>query len=364
MFDKLPVRAYHLSMTLRPPGWIDARELFAGAPKSTLAEWRGEGLLPEPIVEPLGRGRGRASYYPPGTDALFARLRQPGRATQDRDALIWDLWLDPAEYPVNMRRWVLKRIDRFLASLRAPEAPEIVAALKDSKRAAALIGTLPRRHPVRVILGNLKDVRALATLCSWALDIADERDPAVSLYDPQSVVLAALLKAFGLPTHFSRVPDKQINPEMLSLSYFGELIAKAREDAAGAGGEKLSQVRSDCRAIAALAEAAESVDWNAVSRTLDKNAAFLALTSTEPPSYRARRAERHAQRKNQLQPITIRTLLALWNNFGVRTAVVPGLIYIRGSSGHARSLAEIIALSHLALMQFPRRTNTAAEPER
>ena len=93
---------------------------------------------------------------------------------------------------------------------------------------------------------------------------------------------------------------------MLSLAYLGELIAKAREGTAGAGEEELLQVRSDCRAIAALAAAVEAVDWNNVSRTLDKNAAFLALTSTEPLSYRARRAERHAQRKNQLQPKIIR----------------------------------------------------------
>jgi hypothetical protein len=321
------------------------------------------GILPAPILDPLGRGRGSASYCPPGTDVLFARLREPGRATQDRDALIWDLWLDPTDYPVNMRRWVLNRFDRFLDLLRAPEAPEIVAALKNQEKATALIGALPRRHPVRVILGNLKDASALATLCSWALDLADDRDPAVSLYDPQSAVLAALLKGFGLPRNFCPAPDKQINPEMLSLAYLGEFVKKAREGTADAGEEELSKVRPDCRAIAALADAAEAVDWNAVSRALDKDAAFLALTSTEPPSYRARRAERHAQRKNQLQPKIIRTLLAIWNNFDCRAALVLGLVYIHCSPDHAKSLSEILALSHLALMQFPRRT-AVAEPDR
>jgi hypothetical protein len=350
-------------MVQKPPGWIDARELFAGIPKSTRAEWRAEGLFPEPIIERLGRGRGTASYYPPGTGALLARLREPGRATQDRDALIWDLWLDPADYPVNMRRWVMNRIDGFLAALRAPEAPENLAALKDPEKAAALISTLPRRHPARVILGNLKDATALATLTSWALDIADERDPAVSLYDPQSTVLAALLKAFGFPSNFSPAPDKQINPEMMSLVYLTELIAKSRADMEGMGEEKFSQVRADCRAISTLAEAAEAVDWNVVSRTLDKDDAFLALTSTEPPSYRARRAERHTQRKNQLKPQIIRTLLSLWNNFDFRAALIPGLIYVHGSSGHANRASEIIGLSHLALTQFPRRTKNAAEPD-
>jgi hypothetical protein len=137
---------------------------------------------------------------------------------------------------------------------------------------------------------------------------------------------AALLKGFGLPSNFSPAPDKQINPEMVSLAYLAELIAKVREDTAEAGEEKFSQVRADCRAIAALAEAAEAVDWNAVSRTLDKDDAFLALNSTEPRSYRARRTERHAQRKNQLQPKIIRTLLSLWSNFDFRALIVPALM--------------------------------------
>jgi hypothetical protein len=345
-------------------GWIEAAKLFAGTPKSTLAEWRKAGLLPEPISIPLGRGKGSASYYPPGTDALFARLREPGRAIQDRDVLIWDLWFDPANYPVNIRRWVLERIDKFLAALSDPRAAEFVSGLKSPERTRVVVNTLPRRHPARVILGNLRDDSAFATLCSWALDIADDRDPSVSLYDPQSAVLAALLKAFGLPCDFSPAPDKQINPEMLSLAYLGTLVKKAKEDTAAASDEEFAQVRSDYQAIAALAEAAEAVDWNAVRRALDQNAAFLALTSMEPPSYRARRAERHAQRENQLQPKVIRTLLALWNNVVFRTAFVAALIYIRRSLGHAKNVSETIALCHLALTALPRRAKTAAEPNR
>jgi len=336
-------------------------KLFAGTPKSTLAEWRDVGILPEPISISLGR-RGSASYYPAGTDALFARLREPGRAARDRDPLIWDLWLDPADYPVNMRRWISRRVDKFLAVLSDPGAAEYVSALKSPEKTRALINDLPRRHPARVILGNIKDGSALVALCSWALDVADDdRVLGVSLYDAQSPVLAALLKVFGLPTNFSPAPDKKINPEMLSLAYLGELVKKVKEDTAAAGDEELSQVRSDCRAIEALAKVAEWVDWNAVSRALDTNAAFLNLTSTEPPSYRSSRAERHTHRKNQLQPKVIRTLLAAWNSVEIKALLVPALIYIRRSSGHAKSVSEIIALCHLALTQFPRGSKLVAE---
>jgi hypothetical protein len=349
-------------MPQKPPGWIDARDLFAATPKSTLAQWRSDGILPEPIRVRLGRGKGSASYYPPGTDALHARLREPQPAIRDRDELFWDLWLDPADYPVNIRRWVLKRIDRFLAVLKDPRVPEVLASLKDPTRAAVTIGALPRRHPMRVMLGNLKDPSALTVLCSWAFDIAADRDPSVSLYDPQSVVLGALLKAAGLPREFSPAPDRKINPEMVSLAYFQELMAKPSGGGPGASEDELRQGRCDCRALAVLADTVEAVDWNAVSRALDHNAAFVALTSAEPPSYRARRTERHARRKNQLQPRAIRMLLSLWKNFDFRAFLVLALVYIRRSSGHAKGLTEIIALSHQALTQFPRRTNTAAEP--
>jgi hypothetical protein len=219
--------------------------------------------------------------------------------------------------------------------------------LKDPKAATAIISTLPRRHPARVILGTLKD-RSVAALCSWALDIATDRDPSMSLYDPQSEVLAGLLKAAGLPRTF-RAPDKEINPEMISLAYFRELIAEASE-------EEILPVRSDCRAIAVLAATIGAIDWNAVSRVLDQDAAFVAMTSSEPASYRARRIERHARRRNQLQPALIRRFLALWKSFDIRAILIPALIYIRRSPEHGKIFSEIIALSHWALAQFPHST--------
>jgi hypothetical protein len=330
-----------------PPGWIDARGLFAGTPKSTLAQWRDSGLLPEPIRISLGRGKGSASYYPPGTDALLARLKGACRKIRERDSLFWELWLDAADYPVDIRRWVLKRLDRFSAVFRDPRAPEILGALKDPKAAAAIISTLPRRHPARVMLGTLED-RTVATLCSWALNIAIDRDPSISLYDPQSEVLAGLLKAAGLPRTLPP-PDKEINPEMISLAYFRELIAEASE-------KEILQVRSDCRAIAVLAATIGAIDWNAVSRALDHVAAFVHMTSPEPASYRARRTERHARRRNQLQPALIRRFLALWKSLDIRAFLILALVYIRRSPEHGKIFSETIALSHWALTQFPHST--------
>jgi hypothetical protein len=343
-----------------PPGWIDAGQLFGGTPKSTLAEWRKVGILPEPISAHLGRGRGSASYYPPGTDALFARLRGSGREVQGRDVLIWNLWLDPADYPVNIRRWVLRRIDKFLALLNDPRATEFVSVFKSPERTRALLDTLPRRHPARVVFGNLKDDHALAALCSWALDVANDRDHAVGLYATESTVLAALLRVSGLPNHLFSAPDKPVNPEMWSIAYLRELVKKAGEGAEAASEEEISQVRADCRAIAALANAASSVDWNAVSQVLDTDVAFQALTSRDPRSYRARRTERHAQRRNQLQPQAVRMFLAVWKNFDFRAAIaVPALVYFRRSPKHAKILPEIIALAHMALTLFPRRAAAA-----
>jgi hypothetical protein len=229
-----------------------------------------------------------------------------------------------------------------------PKAPELLAALKDPKTVAAIVGTLPRRHPARVVLGNLKDRVALAALFSWAFDIAADQEPAESLYNSQSGVLAGLLKAARLPLDLS-APDKAINPEMFSVAYFRQFVADAGE-------EELLQARYDCRAIAVLAAAAEAVDWNAVSRALDHDTAFVALTSSEPPSYRARRAERHARRRNQLQPAVVRLGLALWKSFDFRGILIPALVYLQGSPEHRKIFTEIIALSHCALALFPRRT--------
>jgi hypothetical protein len=267
---------------------------------------------------------------------------------REKDGLVLDLWLDPADHPIDIRCWILKQFDRWLALLKDPRAPETLEKLKDPETLAATITHLPRRHPARVVLGNLKDKNVLAALYSWAADIARDEDPSASLYDPHSGMLLGLLKAVGLPTTFS-VPGREINPEMLSVAYLLQL-AKEADD------EEFSQLRCDCRAIATLVEALEAVDWNAVSRALDHDAAFVAVTSSEPPSYRARRAERHARRRNQLQPAAIRLALAFWKSADRRAMLMLGLLYFRRSPKHGKILSEIIALSHCALAQFPRRS--------
>jgi hypothetical protein len=98
-----------------PEDWIALPELLAvlpGTTASNLRDWRRLGVFPfEPLhLHPAGK-IGSGSYYPSNAAALLRRLGQLRNECRDPNYWLWWLWLDPANYPIDMRRWVLRYLD-------------------------------------------------------------------------------------------------------------------------------------------------------------------------------------------------------------------------------------------------------------
>ena len=51
--------------------------------------------------------------------AIIHRLYELQRQARDADAWLWGLWLDPADYPVDIQPWILRRLDHAQKAIKA-----------------------------------------------------------------------------------------------------------------------------------------------------------------------------------------------------------------------------------------------------
>src|SRR5438132_1681698 len=80
--------------------------------KTELARWHRAGLLPRPLRRSLGRGRGMASIYPPGTADQLLALCTIHRSEKRFPYVAWHLWWEGYTIP-------LSSIQEFLEGARA-----------------------------------------------------------------------------------------------------------------------------------------------------------------------------------------------------------------------------------------------------
>src|SRR5262249_50639378 len=94
------------SETVPRKGWITRKELVDATRVSdrNLLNWCAAGLVPRPT-------RGAPAFYRTESIGMIHRLYELRQHGRDADAWLWGLWLDPADYPVEIRPWILRRLN-------------------------------------------------------------------------------------------------------------------------------------------------------------------------------------------------------------------------------------------------------------
>jgi hypothetical protein len=325
--------------TTPPDGWITREELVGatGVSDRNLLNWCAEGFVPRPMRLFLGIGRGTAAFYRAESVPMIRRLCELQRQGRGADTWLWGLWLDPADYPVDMRPWILGRLDHWL---------KVIDAIGDNpdqiERYAA--EGLRRARVARKLRGRGISPSRLRELALWAYRVAADIEQHERLGNPDSPILDTLRQLGGFPENGFPAPDPKLGTDLMSFAWLKEVVEKASPD-------ELEQMRRDCRAIDRLAEAAARVDWRAAWPAIQT--AVRSITGDhlpEPPSIRARKEAR----KRPPVPVVMRFLLSSWAEFGPRAVLIPALLAWRKMPEYDKHLTELLALAAWAVEQFPR----------
>jgi hypothetical protein len=271
------------------------------------------------------------AFYRAESVPMIRRLYELQRQGRDADAWLWGLWLDSADYPVDIRPWILRRLDHAQEAIKAigDDPDEVERHVAGALKHARLTRNLHRRG---INPSHLRD------LMLWAYRVAADIQQHERLDKPDSPILDTLRRVGGLTEKGFPAPDQRLGVELMAVAWFHEVIEQAHPDA-------LEQVRRDCRAIDRLANAAVRIDWRAAHPAIQSDVQLVIGGLPEPPSVRARK---HA-RKRPPVPVIVRFLLSLWGEFDTRAIVISGLVAFRQSPDHGKRLTEILALSTWAL---------------
>jgi len=274
-----------------------------GTSERNLSEWRPRGLgVPEPLPISLGR-RGTVSYYPAETVRLIDRINKLRQQTRDADIWLWQLWLDGS---VNIRLWAEKHLDNL------------------QKKLDGGVHSKPLRSPIGRRLSNrVRRARDRDEFIGGWLAAAAGLVPLVSLYAAaEPPIFDLTLKVSGLPSN-APVPDRDLRRDLskMDLSFAG-----LRKTIADASDEDFEQARRDWRVIAGLMETAEIIDWSGATSAWDARLKSLAGVAPDPPSMRARKAQRV---RPSPPPTIIITLRTLWREAVGRAAMLATLMTFR-----------------------------------
>lgn len=304
-----------LETTALPTRRITLPDLLAatGRDERDLWDLRRRGLFPfKPEHTHVAGRRGSTSDYAfDALDYLQCLAEVQRQFPRKADAWLWCMWLDPADWPVDMRAWVLARLDRLLdKTMRAKAAG---SGLKP--------GTERRLGGGRV--RNAKSRRAASDwLLAWAL--GNER-PELYSAAPEGIGAASyfdlLLRLVGPP--FEGLPVLRFGAQRERVSERGGpyWLARFRRLVARVPDRDIEQARRDCRAISSLIEAVQRVDWNRMP------APPTIGLKREPPSWAARK-ERRVRRKPA--PDFIRGPVEDWRvSFDYRALIFGPLLILR-----------------------------------
>jgi hypothetical protein len=310
------------SIPTPPKGYISLQELRArtGASERNLSGWRRLGLgMPEPQQISLGR-RGTVSYYPVETVRLIGRLNQLRQEIRDADKWLWQLWLDG--FKVDIRSWSKMHLDRLQKKLEGGVASKSLRSPVGRQLSNRIRRASDRDEFIRAWLAVTAGMGQLVNLYATA----------------EPPIFDITLKVSGLPSN-AKPPDHNIRRELskVDLSFGGLskiIIADASDD-------DFEQARRDWRVIAGLIEAAEMIDWNAATAAAwEARIKSLAGAAPDPPSIRARKAQRV---RPLPPPKIIITLRTLWREPVARAVVLATIMALRQSPYFSNFVSEMLA---------------------
>jgi hypothetical protein len=270
--------------------------------------------------------RGPSGFYRAESVPMIHNLYEFQREGRDADEWLWDQWLSPAGHLVDIRPWLLRRLDHVLKAIKAigEDADEVERQLGGLKR-----GRLGRKLQWRGITRS-----ELRDLALWAYRVAADIEQHERLDNPDSRILVTLRQFAGLPHKGFPAPDKKLGVESMSFAWLHEFIQQVGPDA-------LEQLRRDCQAIDHLAKLAARIDWRAAQSAMEPAVRSVIGGMRQPPSVQARKKAR----KRPPVPTIVRVLIAMWEEADARAGLACGLIAFRQSPEHGKRITEILALT-------------------
>jgi hypothetical protein len=327
------------SIPTPPKGYVSLQELRArtGASERNLSEWRRLGLgVPQPQQISLGRW-GTASYYPVETVRLIERLNELRRQVRDADEWLWRLWLEG--FQVDIRSWATKH----LGSLQ--------------KRLDGGVDAKSLRSPTgRQLSNRVQRAPDRAELVSAWLGVAAGMAQIVNLFaTAEPPIFDNMLKVIGLPGSV-KPPDHSLRRELSKIDLSFEALSKTV--VANASEEDFEQARRDWRLIDGFIKAAEMIDWNVSTPALEARIKSLAGARPDPPSIRARKAQRV---RPLLPPQFIILLRSLLHESVARAVMLVALMAVRRSPHFSNIISEALAGAEAWLEGF--RSHKPISPE-
>lgn len=222
-----------------PADWIRESEIAAlagvrDASHRNLLNWRHHGLLPAPMIRPLGVGIGNEAVYPPIAVEMVRRLHELRRQSRDMDEWRWQLWL--GGYPVEIVGWCRRRLEAFAPTISGMGEKQFakIATRKPTKRG----------DPRRIVYQRLS-TREWYALGAWTTAVAVGACSPARLFDEAVLPLATLCGR----------KDATGAAVVQNIMGIGTLIAVLDE----AGEAELLRIREDIRTIARLGNSRSGV---------------------------------------------------------------------------------------------------------
>jgi hypothetical protein len=307
-----------------PKGWIGKDRLLAeiGISDRRLAEWAPHLGLRTCLVS---RGRnGIEAYYPPDSVGMIKRLLElRAQSPRDMDRSLWQLWLEGED--VDITAWAKKHLARGLRELGRRRSSGYSLMLKRVRRPTHRVALVSYAH----------------------LAATDRAGPGreTSLLNADPPIWDLALKIAGLPSNARPPSGEQKNIEhSYSFSHLYRLLSSAT-------GDEIQQARRDWQMLARWVEAAGTIDWNSVGPDLELKIRTLEGARPDPPSWRARKA----QRQRQSPPDLVQSLVAFWPELAARAAVLPLLIGFRRSPILDQIITRAAATTDWEFDRLPRR---------
>jgi hypothetical protein len=308
-----------------PNGWISRDRLLVetGIDERRLAGWAEQLGLKTCLVS-RGWG-GFESYYPAESVGTIRRVLELSTGSpRNWDDWLWRLWLEDHEF--DIRAWARKHLAIGLKKLG-----------RRRSSGSRLIRNRVRNPMHRSALSHYADLAAAGRA-------GPARDASMHNADPP--ILDLVLRMGGLPGNAGPPSGELKNVEhTYEFSCLDRILETASDD-------ELTQARRDWQTLASWVDAAQTVDWNAVSPDVSLRIRSLTGAPPDPPSWRARKAQRQ---RPMPPPDLVRFLMDFWPELAARAAILPLLIHLRRSPTLNGVITEAVAMVDLGFKSLPRR---------
>jgi hypothetical protein len=270
-----------------------------GTAERNFKEWKRRRWFPFEACQVPLNGKGSASDYP-ATAEPYLHLWNASRRKNPREPYkwLWDVWTDPADYPLDIRQTVVLPI---LGDIEG-----MLLSARNATRSIPLSGeaSIFRKGGLARVAGRIRGTQSRHAILKWLVNyVLGVDQPSLFSATPQTMPEATFyelaLKFGGLPRDAPILRGKVFERGgPYWIARFQRIIRLAQP-------REIERVRQYWRVIKRIAETVETVDWNKAPPI------GLFGAKPEPPSWTARKARRS---RPLPPPPIIDMFLFLWHD--------------------------------------------------